>query len=717
MYNNILLFESQYSSFKGIIDYKTTNLSFIKLFYILKKMNISNRYFFLYLRDSSLQGVDPFSNKLTQDEKIKIGLECKTNPWYFFREIIRIPVSGAQSGIQFILNRANLAALWCFFNYLDVMITIPRQRGKTVSITAVLSYIMFIYGNYINIAAFAKDDPLRVENVQRLREIRDYLPGYLIYKKAKSKDNINSIEYDPLNNKYKSYVAQANKIAAEKIGRGSAVPVILIDETTIFENINITYSSIINAMATAAKNAKIANQPTGIFVTTTAGNKDIPAGKFSYNLMASSYAFNETLYDIKDHATLSKIIKKSSLAEMVYIEYSFFQLGGTQDEFETLLAKSKREGSDINQILRDLFNIWTSGGEEDSILTSEKTIQLKKGSRDPSYIEYIDDYTFNWYIDKKQKESSWFKEIPIILSTDPSENIGEDFTSNVFLNGLDGSVLGTMRINETNIVRLATLYTKLLVKYDNLLFMIERNSTGCSIIDIIIDKLLALSINPTTKLFNLIIQENESTIYSNDELANSKHRKKFGFKTTGSKSIGRTFLFKTVLMKALDIFSNKLYDTTLINEILGLKKNIRGRIDHKPGEHDDMVFAYMLGLYVLFYGKHLHKYSFMKKSPYELLEHLSIDEKSNISENVILQKEVVSKIKHLSDNINSMQLNDENHILKIKNKQKINKLTSLLPVDSQIYIDSNETVRAENNKSINNKYKSQVEINLRNFIL
>ena len=149
------MFKEQYSKFKGIIDYKTSNHSFIKMLYILKSLNVQNRYFFLYLSQPELQGVDPYSKNLTDEQKTKIGVECKINPWYIFREVIRIPASGVLEGIPFILNRANLALIWCFFNYIDVFLTIPRQRGKTTSTSAILDAILFILGKSLNISAFS----------------------------------------------------------------------------------------------------------------------------------------------------------------------------------------------------------------------------------------------------------------------------------------------------------------------------------------------------------------------------------------------------------------------------------------------------------------------------------------------------------------------------------------------------------------------------------
>ena len=689
MYKNVLLYRYQYNSFKGIFDYKTKNSSFIKMTAILKKMGIKNRYFFLYLSQPELQGIDPFSEKLSSLQKIKIGIECKTNPWYLFREVIRIPASGSD-GIRFILNRANLAALWCFFNYIDIFLTAPRQRGKTMSILSLLSVILLFIGKKIDIAGFTKDNDLRIKNVQRIRELIQLMPSYLISKSTKNKDNVNSITYDVFKNSYNSYVAQNNKIAAEKIGRGGDVPIIHIDEIVVFDNIDITYGSIVNAMPTAAKNAVNSHQPKGMIITSTSGNLDIKSGKFSYGLTQSSYRFNDTLYDIEDRDQLMKIIRKSSLAEMVYIEYSFFQLGGTQEEFLKLIEKSKREGSDTDQILRDLFNIWTSGTGRLSPLKLELIQDLKQNIRTPNFVEYLDDYTFNWYIDKDKRFGNYFKSIPIILSLDPSENIGEDFSGFNFINAKDGSILGVMRINETNIIKICDLVFNILVKYDNILFICERNSTGVTIIDILIDRMIKNNIDPIKKIFNFIIQENDNTRYTKNELLNSKIRKKFGFRTSNSKSMGRTFLFKTVLMKGLELFKDRIYDSVLIDEIVNTKKDNKGRLDHEVGKHNDVMFSYMIGLFVIFYGKYLYKYDFLDVTDSYVLQDLDLDDKDKEEDkNYDNIKYQVKKLEDRLDKVNSK-------LVKNKIRDKIKILKEQLPEEEFITFSNKNNVRVDN---------------------
>jgi len=127
---------------KYIIDSKTTNKSFIKMYKILKSKGIKNNKFFLKLYDSTLQGVDPFDEeKITTELSIRINAEIRRNPWYFLREIVRVPVAGGVKRYE--LHRGNLASSFCQFNSFNFIELLPRQHYKTVS--CIINYIWFYY--------------------------------------------------------------------------------------------------------------------------------------------------------------------------------------------------------------------------------------------------------------------------------------------------------------------------------------------------------------------------------------------------------------------------------------------------------------------------------------------------------------------------------------------------------------------------------------------
>ena len=91
--------------------YESKNESALVLAKKLQLMGIKNHLFFLALLDPALANVDPHADDLDEETMYRIGIECRRNPWYYFREVARAPaLAGTQSErVQF--NRSNVC-LW-----------------------------------------------------------------------------------------------------------------------------------------------------------------------------------------------------------------------------------------------------------------------------------------------------------------------------------------------------------------------------------------------------------------------------------------------------------------------------------------------------------------------------------------------------------------------------------------------------------------------------
>jgi hypothetical protein len=126
----MILFQEDWAKHNATIHDDTNNKSFIRIAMVLKRMGIQNYQFPLSLMQPELARYNP--HNLTDPSKelrMKIGLECSINPWYFFREVVRLPASGGDP-IPIIANRAMLAMIWCFFNNISYIAIQPRQTGK-----------------------------------------------------------------------------------------------------------------------------------------------------------------------------------------------------------------------------------------------------------------------------------------------------------------------------------------------------------------------------------------------------------------------------------------------------------------------------------------------------------------------------------------------------------------------------------------------------------
>ena len=127
---------SQYASKmakKKHYDWNTKNKSFLDLYQDLHALGVKNNKFFLRIFDTGLIGVDPYSPVLPKDMQIRIIIECMINPWYFLREVLRIPVDGLPiepgGGVAYQIDRNNAACWYLFLNGIDHYQSKPRQRN------------------------------------------------------------------------------------------------------------------------------------------------------------------------------------------------------------------------------------------------------------------------------------------------------------------------------------------------------------------------------------------------------------------------------------------------------------------------------------------------------------------------------------------------------------------------------------------------------------
>lgn len=567
----------------------TTNRSFVKMHVLLERMGVKNNTFFLSLLQPELDGVDPFAEHLSSELIAKIVVECKLNPWYYFREVVRVPSQGG-APIPFHLNRANLALLWLFFSGLSVYLVQPRQTGKTMSTQALVSWLSYIGAEHYNIAMYTITNTLREENVARLRDIRDALPPYLIHKNNKlDTTNKQAMAYAARTTKYITYVCQPDIMAATKIGRGSTAAFTHLDECEYFDNLDITYPSMYSSITTAMKQARANGLPAGVIMTTTTGLLDSKPCQYCIKQISKCMQFTESMYDSKNQTDLHELVKNNSTSKMVYVQYSHRQLGYTD---EWLRETARESGSTRDKVLRDYLCVRTSG-VDNAVIPIHLLEKIRASEQDPVHVETVDNrYVFRWYEDPKKILNN--KDVTLIMGLDTSENIGRDFTSIVMLNSTDMGVACTARCNESDLIRFALFIAEFMIKNPNTLLVPERKSSALTMLGIICRELRKAGINPFTRIFNMIVQNKNEAPFnqinlSEPGLEEGVNKKYLGYNTTGSGPTSRNNLYSNVLMKAIELNHSRIRDRTLITELSGLAQK-NGRIDHSVSGHDDTCF-------------------------------------------------------------------------------------------------------------------------------
>lgn len=612
----MILFDRDVQKFDIHIHTETTNLSFVRMAILLRKMGVKNHLFFLSLVQPELIGVDPHDPRLSlntpemKDLRARIMLECKINPWYLFREVLKVPKSGTDGG-SFELNRAFLAMIWLFFNNQDLFLTIPRQIGKSVSAICIMAWLVYIAGVRVNVGLFAKDNGLIQEDVSRLKVIRDLLPGWMVHKQAVDTDNKEGLDYKALGNQFITFCAQKDLIAAAKQGRGDSLISQLWDEFAYYVNNHLSYKSALSSIRRARPQARAAGIPCANIIITTAGNRATAEGAFAYQVKSACMPFHEKLYDCTDVIELRDILMKNSCSMdnsknpicIFYLEYSYHQLGLDDAWFLEVTRGLSQMEIDL-----DYLNKWMDTSSQ-SILTAKMVTELDEGKIEPIKCTVFEGLLINWYVDPdKILRDDRYRLRKFVIGGDTSDNIGRDFTTIVVTDPTDLSVVATCRCNLANLMNVARLMVYFLKTLPASILIPERNKNGAFLIDTILDMMRLEAWNPLQRIFNTIYQDYDKapTDLQSVDVNLGTFRDKFGFKTTSSTD-SRDMLYKRVLSTAMDLAAKLVRDPTLVQELKSL--TIRnGRIDHPTGGHDDMVIAYLLTAFFILQGRNLSKY-------------------------------------------------------------------------------------------------------------
>ena len=609
----MILFRDDWQRYPdAIVDLKTPNTSFIRLAKLYKHMGVKNHAFPLVLHQRDLQGIDPFDQSLDAHTKTLIRLECRYNPWYFFREVARLPPQAGPRPVQLQANRGNIALFWSFFNHIDCANIQPRQTGKSASTDCLNSWLLYIGASNTSIILLTKDDPLRKKNVLRLKGIRDYLPSYLVTIQSDDADNQIELTCKLLGNDYQTGVGQGSEPAAEKVGRGFTAPVIHNDEGPFTDMIDIMLPAALGASTAARDEAELTGNPYGNIFTTTAGKIDSRSGAYMYNLIHSGATWDEAYLDAPDRKTLVKMVARngSGRQALLNITLSHKQLGKSD---EWLFEKIANTRGTAEQAERDFMNKWTTGGLS-SPLTAALNEAIFHSEMDVVYSEISPDcYILRWYVPEEEIVER-MNEGHYIIGLDTSDAIGRDTIALVITDIRDLSVVAAGTYNETNLMRFVAYLVGLLIKYHRTTLVIEKALNAQMMIDFLILKLSAVGIDPFRRIFNRIVDQSGENEEAYRQLLTridgrstgwyDVRKSKFGF-VSGANN--RDLLYGTVLQNAAKQSAGLVRDKRLSQEIRGLiVKN--DRIDHKSSGHDDMVIAWLLCHWFLNHARNLAHY-------------------------------------------------------------------------------------------------------------
>lgn len=600
----MILFEEDWAYYpEAIADYNTRNKSFLRMALVYRDMGISNHAFMLALHNPELQGVDPFDyENLTEEQMIMIGVECKVNPWYFFRECARAPIQGSMEAGPVEANRGNLALWWSFFNHIFFILIQIRQTGKSFSTDLLWVYCLELLCEHTTINLMTKDDSLRKENVDRVKNIMTDLPRYLDLRDRTDANNTEMITVNKRHNKWKAHVPQAQEKLAYNLGRGMTSPIFQIDEGPFQRNISVALPAALAATTAAVTAAIERGTPYGTVMTTTAGKKNDKDGAYVYGIVEESATWTEKFFDCKNQVELEKVVRGSSREGLYQVVATFnhIQLGKSDQWLYETIQRVKSKGEDAD---RDFFNRWTAGSKS-MPFSIEMAERAANSEMEPLYVDISKPhgYVTRWFIPENTIERR-MQNGKFVMGMDTSDASSGDDISMVIVDIETGETIACGTFNNTNLTPFYMWVASILVQYKNVTAIIERRSTGSSLLDALLWILPQHGEDPFKRIFNFVVNDHleypdrykEINMHVNRRPSDVyiRFKKTFGFPTSASGVTSRSALYSETLRNAMDRAAGKMRDEKLIKQTLSLVTK-DGRVDHPPGEHDDMVIGWLL---------------------------------------------------------------------------------------------------------------------------
>ena len=610
-----------------LYDFGTMNRSFLQVAKDLKTVGIRNCYFMLEIKDPYLVTIDPYSVdehgrcNLTQEQVDRIILECKSNPWYYLREIARIPDQGG-TAVPYRANRGNIAQAWCIWKGYDSWLCLTRQKGKTQSALAFQSW-MYSFGTTNSDFIFVnKDGENAKTNLRRLKEQIELLPEYMQFKfiisddgtKIKHSMSAMKAEHPITHNKIVVKSKATSYDSALSLARGLTAPVIHFDEPEFTNHIKTIVENSVSTFEQAASNARKNNAMYGRIFTCTPGDLDTKAGMEAQLIIDRTRKWTEKIYDwtpeeirayiypdeLGNHDDMDADLNEARCNGILYIEYQYYQIGLSQTWLRDISAKI----GDPLVVRREIL-LQRLHGSSLSPYPQEDIEYIVESKHKPIGELWILDYfKFDLYEELNRK-------IPYLVGVDCSTGTVGDSNA---ITVIDPYTLYPVAEFECNYVG-ETLYEQILVELitryiPRSCVCIERNSIGDAIIDYFLETNSPIANNLYYDRGRDLVDEKMREAQDITSMLKTKATLKtyYGVYTSGS---SREQMF-AILARRVSENKDDFIANNIIRDLSRLIRKPNGRIEAGPGFHDDSIMSYLIALYVYYHGDNLALFGITK---------------------------------------------------------------------------------------------------------
>lgn len=711
-----ILYEEDWDKHPNAIIHTTSrNQSWVDMAARYKHMGVKHWYFLLALHNPLLERWDPFDPLLPDDIIQMMLVEMEENPWYFFREIQRVPAKSGGGSDWLRANRGNIAMFWCVLNCFITYVQQIRQTGKSLNTRAIVNY-------FHNVAAFGsmhilftKGD-LRKEEIKEYKSMRNLLPKWMWYIHPKDADNQHEFTTLSRDNRTKSYVPQGDPEAANSVGRGTTPTLVTVDEPPFLPYADISIPALIASTTASFDEARAKKAFHAILYTTTAGDLSTDSGKYVYdNIKSVAMFFSEMLFDCRDRKDALAMIKANSKSDAPYVDVSFnhLQLGYTD---EWLREKISTTPASRDKIRRDFLGQWTFGSAKNPI--KEKILnKIRKSANDyPLEDKTNESYLVRYHVPKAEvlARSS-------VLGLDTSNAVGRDSITGVMTDVETGEVLMAFSVSEVNLIRFSMWFSKFIQEHKNCTIIPEAKSTWITILDYLLIDLPIHGVDPGRRIYSRVVDRRDISEAAKRDYREYSHgvpterkyypyRNDFGFPTSGPL---REALYIDIMPIATETVCTLVRDKPLIEELSTLVER-RGRIDHSAGGHDDHVISWLMTHWFLRSARNLDHYGINTRSILSRVRMSAVESPAE-TKRIMREEKLLSDIHEMEDRVDSARTPMERKYLETKLKVMKSELRNVELPEIGVSIDKHSDV-ARHTKQVEarSKYPQQLFGGFRN---
>lgn len=705
-----ILYEKDWDKYpNAIVDTGSRNESWVKMAAKYKTMGVKHWYMMLALIQPELAKWDPFDPNLPEHIVQMMMLECEENPWYFFREIQRVPAKSGGGSHPLRANRGNIAMFWCVMNSFITYVQQIRQTGKSLNTRAVVNYFHNVAARDSMHILFTKGD-LRKEEIKEYKLMRDLLPKWMWYLHPKDADNQHEFTTLSRGNRTKSYVPQGDPEAANGVGRGTTPTLVTGDEVPFLPYAEISIPSLIAATTASFDEARANGSMHGILYTTTAGDLSTDSGKYVFEKIKSiAMFFSEILYDCVDRKDAVATIRANSKSEAPYVDISFNHLQlGYSDQW--LREKIATVPASRDKIRRDYLGQWTFGSASNPIKEKVLNRIRKSLNQEPITDKSNESYIIRYHVPKAEalRRKS-------VLGLDTSNAVGRDSMSGIMVDIETGEVLLAFSVSESNLIRFSMWFSKFIQEFTEMTVIPEAKSTWITILDYLLIDLPVNGVDPGRRIYSRVVDRAEASESAKRDYREYSHgipterkffpfRSDFGFPTSGPL---REALYIDIMPIATESTATLIRDASLIDELSTLVER-RGRIDHASSGHDDHVISWLMTHWFMRSARNLDHYGIDTRRILSRLRTAAVESPQE-TKRIMKEEKLLNEIQAMEEKVDNSKSAMERKYLETKLKVMKSELKSVEVLDSGVSIDKHsDTARFNKQAAAKSKHRDQL---------